>query len=181
LKETAMDKTPDGAVRDAEAEVPRREFLWWSSVAMAGGVVASYGTLIGMAGRYLYLYPAGTHTKAWLFLAELEGMAPGDSLQYESPTGAKIVVARQAANGTAEDFVALSSVCPHLGCQVQWEPHNNRFFCPCHNGVFDPQGEAVEGPPAAAGQSLARYPLKVEAGMLFIEVPVTGLGAGEEA
>jgi Rieske Fe-S protein len=170
----------DSAAGVPEGEIPRREFLSWSSAAMTCGVVASYGTLIGMAGRYLYLYPAGTHAKAWLFVTELDGMAPGDSLRYESPTRAKIVVARRGASGTADDFVALSSVCPHLGCQVQWEPHNNRFYCPCHNGVFNPQGEATEGPPAAAGQSLARYPLKVQAGMLFIEMPVAGLGAAEE-
>jgi Rieske Fe-S protein len=147
---------------------------------MAGGVVASYGTLIGMAGRYLYLYPAGTPAKAWLFITELKGMAPGGSLRYESPTGARIVVTRQGAGGTADDFIALSSVCPHLGCQVQWEPQNDRFYCPCHNGAFDPQGQAIQGPPAAAGQSLPRYPLKVEAGLLFIEVPVAGLGAAGE-
>jgi len=162
----------------AERGTPRREFL--SSAAMTCGLAAGYGTFIAMAGRYLYLYPTGARTKAWLFVTELEGMEAGASLDYEAPTGAKIVVARRADSGTADDFVALSSVCPHLGCQVHWEPHNGRFFCPCHNGVFDPQGKAIEGPPAAAGQSLADYPLKVENGLLFIEVPVVGLGSPEE-
>jgi hypothetical protein len=41
--------------------------------------------------------------------------------------------------------------------------------------VFDPQGTATEGPPADAGQSLARYPLMVENGMLFIEVRTEAL------
>lgn len=163
-------KTDDGTTR--------RGFL--SSAGMVCGLAAGYGTFAVMAGRYLYLYPTGANDKAWLFITELKGMAIGDSIDYESPTGAKIVVARRAAEGTADDFVALSSVCPHLGCQVHWESQNNRFFCPCHNGVFDPEGVAIEGPPKAAGQSLADYPLKVESGLLFIEVPVVGLGSPEE-
>jgi len=125
------------------------------------------------AGRYLY--PAEPQAKAWLFVTELGGMKAGESLDFVDPTGAKVVIARRAEEGKAEDFIALSSTCPHLGCQVQWQAHENRFFCPCHNGVFTPEGEPVEGPPAQAGQSLKHYPLKVESGMLFIEVPVDRL------
>ena len=169
---------PQGKPPAASDTVERREFF--SSVAMVGGLAASYGTFAVMAGRYLYLYPTGAQTKAWQFIAEVDRMEVGDSLDYRAPTGMSIVVARQTERGTAEDFVALSSVCPHLGCQVHWQPHKNRFYCPCHNGVFDPQGEPVEGPPKAAGQSLARFPLKVENGLLFIEVPVVGLGSPEE-
>ena len=107
-------------------------------------------------------------------------MRAGAALDFEGPTGVKAVIARRAENGTVDDFVALSSVCPHLGCQVEWQAHENRFFCPCHNGAFDAEGKAISGPPAAAGQELAAYPLKVENGLLFIEVPVVGLGSPEE-
>jgi len=110
----------------------------------------------------------------------LDRMEVGSSLDYEAPTGARIVVTRRAEGGTEEDFIALSSVCPHLGCRVHWEAHNNRFFCPCHNGVFNAEGKATDGPPADAGQSLSVYPVKVEGGLLFIEVPVVGLGSPEE-
>ena len=58
---------------------------------------------------------------------------------------------------------------------MHWEAHNNRFFCPCHNGAFDPAGKATAGPPADAGQSLLRYPVKVEAGLLYILVPTRTL------
>ena len=74
------------------------------------------------------------------------------------------------------DFIALSSVCPHLGCRVHWQSQESRFFCPCHNGSFDPQGKPTGGPPLAAGQSLPKYPLKVEHGLLFIEMPIHSVG-----
>ncbi len=69
-----------------------------------------------------------------------------------------------------EDFFALSSVCPHLGCRVHWEKHYDRFFCPCHNGAFGPSGKAISGPPADDKQNLPHYPLKIVSGSLYIEM-----------
>jgi cytochrome b6-f complex iron-sulfur subunit len=160
----------------AEENIVRREFF--SSAVMVGGLAAGYGAFAFMAGQYLY--PTEAKTKAWLFVTRLANLQVGGSLTYEGPTGITIVVARHGDDGTAADFIALSDICPHLGCRVQWQPHRNRFFCPCHNGVVNPQGKATEGPPADAGQSLAGYPLEVEDGLLFIKVPVVGLGSSEE-
>ena len=61
---------------------------------------------------------------------------------------------------------------------MHWEGHNDRFFCPCHNGVFDPEGNAVEGPPAEADQNLPRYALEARDGMLFIELPREEIALG---
>ncbi len=137
-----------------------------------------YGACSAMAARFLY--PARRREKRWQFLACEREVEPGSSLAYRAPSGEAIAVARRGASGAAEDFVALSSTCPHLGCQVHWEPQNERFFCPCHNGAFDPEGRAIAGPPFEAGQSLARYPLKIEGGLVFIEVSMETLPRGDE-
>jgi len=105
-------------------------------------------------------------------VAEVGRLMAGDSLPFTTPSGATAAIARQAVSGDVSDFIALSSTCPHLGCKVHWEGPKSRFFCPCHSGAFDPTGKAIAGPPADAGQSLLRYPLKIENGLLFIEVPV---------
>ncbi|HLF92414.1 MAG TPA: Rieske (2Fe-2S) protein [Planctomycetota bacterium] len=152
-------------------EPDRRNFL--ATGAMAGGLVAGYGAFAAIAGRFLY--PARPGATEWLFVLDLHGMKPGESIVYTTPAGATVAVARTAGAGTDQDFLALSSTCPHLGCRVHWEGANNRFFCPCHNGTFDPTGKATGGPPAEAGQSLLRYPLKVEKGLLYIQVPVEKL------
>lgn len=144
---------------------------------MAGGLVAGYGAFGGMAIRYLY--PAAGPRRLWLYVTDTSRLAPGDSLVYRAPTGARIAVARQGNTGTVQDFVALSSVCPHLGCQVHWEPHNARFFCPCHNGTFDPSGKATGGPPGDANQDLARYSLRLQGNLLFIEVEEEGIAGAE--
>lgn len=113
-----------------------------------------------------------------MLVAPVNEIHDGQALNFETPSGSMVVIARNGRWGEVSDFIALSSVCPHLGCQVHWESHNNRFFCPCHNGVFDPQGIAVEGPPAKEGQTLPRFSLKVEKGLLYIEVPTEELALG---
>ena len=164
--------------RPAEGASDRREFVAAASKwFMLGGLAASYGACGAMGARYLF--PARPRRKQWLFVARVADLAPGGVVDYHAPTGERIAVTRQGEGREAEDFVALSSVCPHLGCQVHWEPHNSRFFCPCHNGVFAPDGRAVSGPPAEADQALPRYALKVEGGLLYIEVPVDTLAREE--
>ena len=150
---------------------------------MVAGVVAGYGAFASMAARFLY--PSHPRRKSWLYVAEIARLKPGDSLNYMAPDGARVAVARRGRSNDVSSFIALSSVCPHLGCQVHWESKNSRFFCPCHNGAFDSSGKAVSGPPAEAKQTLPRYALKVDRGLLFIEVPteaaVSGRGRIEHA
>jgi nitrite reductase/ring-hydroxylating ferredoxin subunit len=144
---------------------------------MLGGLATSYGACGAMGGRYLF--PARSRALRWLYVARVDDLPVGGSTSWRSPTGERIAVARRTEAVTADAFIALSSTCPHLGCQVHWEHQNTRFFCPCHNGVFAPDGEATSGPPAEAGQSLPRYPLKVENGLLFIEAPIEGLASAD--
>ncbi len=159
--------------KDHDSEPDRRRFFSvTSTLAMATGLAGGYGTFFAMAGRYFF--PSSSN-RAWMFVAAAEGIEPGGSVPFESPTGVRVAITRHSdieeASPTGESFLALSSVCPHLGCRVHWEAHNDRFFCPCHNGVFDPSGKATGGPPAADGQDLPRYPLKVVDGALYIEMP----------
>jgi Rieske Fe-S protein len=155
----------------------RRGFLGTASIAMAAGLAGGYGAFAVMLGRFVY--PEGGSNRAWLFVCLVEKLRQGEALNFAAPSGQKIVVARQGPGTTVDDFLALSSTCPHLGCQVHWEATNDRFFCPCHNGAFDRNGAATAGPPAAAKQSLMRFPLKVENGLLFLEAPMISVALSE--
>lgn len=49
-----------------------------------------------------------------------------------------------------EEIIALSPVCKHLGCTVTWAGDDNnpeRFYCPCHNGLYEKNGNNVPGTP----------------------------------
>jgi nitrite reductase/ring-hydroxylating ferredoxin subunit len=152
----------------------RRTFFKKSAFwVMMGGLVSAYGTFAGFALRFLF--PAREQERRWLFVCRSEDLDSGESMLFTAPNGARINVARQSRGSGTDDFIALSSVCPHLGCQVHWELANQRFFCPCHNGVFDRSGKGIGGPPGDAKQSLPRYPLRIENGLLLIEVPIETL------
>ncbi len=59
----------------------------------------------------------------------------------------------------------ISSVCTHLGCSVPWRAERNQFVCPCHIGVFAPDGKLVGGPPP---RDMDRLESKIEGGVLKV-------------
>ncbi|MEZ6060305.1 MAG: Rieske (2Fe-2S) protein [Planctomycetaceae bacterium] len=38
------------------------------------------------------------------------------------------------------EIIVLNSICPHLGCSVDYRRSNGDFFCPCHTSSFAPDG-----------------------------------------
>lgn len=47
---------------------------------------------------------------------------------------------------TAEGFIAVSAVCTHLGCIVEWRAEEELIACPCHGSKFNRDGKKVAGP-----------------------------------
>ena len=152
---------------DVESSEPsvgqnRRSFL--SYAAMAGGLIASFGGAVLMAGRYIYPRKGVLRVRE-VFLAPMSDIPPGKSRVYVLPTGGRALV-----TNTGADVVALSNICPHLGCNVHWEEEKRHFFCPCHGGVFDASGKATAGPPADEKTDLQTFELKRVGDNLFIKV-----------
>lgn len=71
-----------------------------------------------------------------------------------------IVISRQE-----KGLIALSRVCTHLGCLVEYDKAGRRLLCPCHAGAFDLEGNVISGPPP---KPLSRVPLKVEGENIII-------------
>jgi len=66
-------------------------------------------------------------------------------------------------------ILALSPICKHLGCTVNWNSnpkYKGQFFCPCHFGRYTKEGINVPGTPP--NKPLDRYKTKVIDGKLFI-------------
>ena len=58
-------------------------------------------------------------------------------------------------------WIAMTAVCTHLGCTVQYEAHADRIHCSCHGGVYNAYtGANVSGPPP---KPLTLYKVKVDA------------------
>jgi Rieske Fe-S protein len=59
----------------------------------------------------------------------------------------------------------MSNICTHLGCRIRWIADEGKFYCPCHNGIFDRDGTVLSGPPP---RPLDRFEVKVENDTLSI-------------
>lgn len=67
--------------------------------------------------------------------------------------------------GNDGQLKVLSAVCPHLGCAINWNDQRKQFVCPCHVGVFSPDGTLVSGPPP---RSMDDLEARIEEGRLQI-------------
>ncbi|MFQ5840162.1 MAG: Rieske 2Fe-2S domain-containing protein [Candidatus Methylomirabilales bacterium] len=145
---------------------PKTRRDWLAVILMGVGLVLSYGMLT--VEGLLFLLPQRLKPRTRrLFAGRIDQYQVGSVQSVYDLQGNQILVKRSATG-----LQAFSSVCPHLGCRVHWESDKHRFFCPCHGGVFNAEGVATAGPPAAAGQKLSSVPLEVNksTGVLYIEV-----------
>jgi cytochrome b6-f complex iron-sulfur subunit len=75
----------------------------------------------------------------------------------------KLFIVRESDGG----FLALSLICPHLGCSVLWNETKKQFDCPCHSSAFDRNGVVLNSP---APRPLDYYPVLLEAGKVKVDV-----------
>ena len=144
-----------------EKEIGRRSFFIKIFQYVSGiSVVAFLGHIL-----YRYLVPFYRKKKPSqkMFIGFIDEVGIGLSKGFHTPEGEHYLLVRK----TKEHLVAYSSRCPHLGCRVRWEGKKKRFFCPCHNGIFDEKGIAIAGPPAKAGQRLAKLSLEIKNGVVY--------------
>jgi Rieske Fe-S protein len=73
---------------------------------------------------------------------------PGGALLVDT-SGDTIMVIRMSVT----DVIALSAICTHSGCSMNFLPSQQLLDCPCHGSQFAEDGSVVRGP--------ARRPLKV--------------------
>ena len=73
--------------------------------------------------------------------AAADALPPGHG-GIVSVQGEKLGVYK-AKNG---DIFAIDPRCPHLGCQLEWNPDSLSWECPCHGSRFDFRGRLLDGP-----------------------------------
>ena len=70
-----------------------------------------------------------------------DDLAPGEAAVVGVGTGQ--VAAYRDEAGTLH---AVSAVCTHLGCIVNWNPAEKTWDCPCHGSRFGYEGNVIQGP-----------------------------------
>lgn len=85
------------------------------------------------------------------------------------PNEAKTVVLNNTPviiiNRPGKGLIALSRVCTHLGCLIEYHRTRQQLVCPCHAGVYDLDGTVVSGPPP---KPLTAIPLKIEGDSIIL-------------
>jgi Rieske Fe-S protein len=75
---------------------------------------------------------------------------PQENVKLLSPGSAGIVTVNGEKAGVykAEDgkIYAVDVKCPHLGCQLEWNPDELSWDCPCHGSRFTYKGELIDNP-----------------------------------
>lgn len=166
----------EDSVRDAaNNEVNRRTFLSRLSI-LAGSIAGAIVAIPSVA----FLLGLRKVPHVWRTVGKLDDFQIGTTVKVAfldpSPLPWSGVTAKTAAwlrRESAEQFLAFSVDCTHLGCPVRWLPDANLFMCPCHGGVFYANGTVASGPPP---KPLTKYPVRVEGGMVQIltsPLPIT--------
>lgn len=152
----------------------RRRFMARLTGAMMGGIAAA----LGVPGAWFVVGASQQRTAdSWIALGPTTAFPPG------APTQVTTTVARQVGWETQQqevtvfvstsdgaEFLGLSDRCTHLGCRVRFvaeEDSDGRgagYICPCHDGVFAPDGSVVSGP---LPRPLDRFEMKVEQGQVY--------------
>ena len=132
-------RTEVDLARLADPDVPLAE---GSAQPVAEGGKAGRGGLGGfVAGRVNFVrrFVADRVTPA--DPTPVEELARGEG-RVLAVAGEKVAVYKDQAG----DLHAVSPVCTHARCLVQWNSADTSWDCPCHGSRFDPTGQVLRGP-----------------------------------
>lgn len=135
--------------------VGRRRFL---GVCAAG---ASAAAAVAVAYPVIrYLAPRSGQTGAEKVVFSASDLPEGEAKFFQYAGSSAVLVKTKSG-----ELVALSAVCTHLGCIVQWEKDKQDFLCPCHAGRYSPDGAVLSGPPP---RPLAKIAVSVANGKITV-------------
>jgi menaquinol-cytochrome c reductase iron-sulfur subunit len=162
--ELSMDPGPP-----TEVLPPRRRFLARLSIALSAAIAAAAG--IPVIG-FLISPLTRKAPRVWRPVGAVSQFQIGETVNVAfedaSPLPWAGVTARSAAwlrRDDAQHFTAFTVHCTHLGCPVRWVATAKLFLCPCHGGVYYPDGSRAAGPPP---KPLPQYPVRVRNGQVEI-------------
>jgi Rieske Fe-S protein len=118
---------------------PRRSLVRW---LLGSGFVISLSSFIYPVIRFLNPPPVSEAAVNEVVAGKVADLRPNSgTIVRFGDTPVLLIRVSQT------EWRALSAVCTHLSCIVQYQPERTRIGCACHNGVYNLQGQVVAGPP----------------------------------
>jgi cytochrome b6-f complex iron-sulfur subunit len=144
----------DAKSSDNKKPISRRRLITYAWIG-AGAIVV--GELI--AGTLAFLWPKRKNQGEKIFIAgKVNDFKVGEIVYFRKE---KTFIERLEGG-----FMAMSAICPHLHCIVNWNQMLEKFECPCHGAKFNQNGEVLEGPPP---RPLDLYKLQIVEEKLVID------------
>lgn len=142
LKTTINQTRP--AQQPRTQPVPARR-ISRSGFLRAAGTLAA-GILVGVAVDHVVesshpSLPPLVENGRWYLLATTADLLPG-SVQRFSAGGIDGYLFNE--NGK---YRAVSAICTHMGCHINWQQETERFHCLCHSAQFKRDGTVIAGIP----------------------------------
>ncbi|MFM8212005.1 MAG: ubiquinol-cytochrome c reductase iron-sulfur subunit [Actinomycetes bacterium] len=89
-------------------------------------------------------------------ITTINELAVGQSLEFTSLAGTSAILFRSSEN----KVYALSRICTHEGCSVDFDMNQNRLICPCHGANYEASdGSVISGPTT---KSLAKIKVEIQ-------------------
>jgi cytochrome b6-f complex iron-sulfur subunit len=117
----------------------RRRFV---EVFLSSGIVASVASFLYPVLRYVIPPQSAELASDTVLAGKVGDLKPnmGKIFRFGNRPGLLIML----PDGK---YRALSAVCTHLGCTVQYRTDLHNVWCACHNGMYDVNGRNLSGPP----------------------------------
>ncbi len=94
----------------------------------------------------------------WYDVADAAGVPPGAARRF-SAGGVDGYLLNEGGR-----VYALSAICTHMGCHIDWHAAHARFGCLCHGAAFSRHGHVVAGVPPAPLPAIA---VRVHQGRIY--------------
>lgn len=151
-------------------EPTRRHFYYLTSIYGFFAVIT--GMLAVPAFAYLFFPPRAKRDEEWVDAADLSQLQINEpqevSFRRKKVDGWKVSSEKATAwvvKTGAEQAIAFTPQCTHLGCAYHWDDASKHFLCPCHTSFFAIDGKVLGGP---APRPLDRYEVKIAGNRLQI-------------
>lgn len=106
------------------------------------GVAASLASFLYPVLRYLIPPQTAELTSDTVLAGKVGDLKPNTGKIFRFGSRPAILVL--SPDGT---YHALSAICTHLGCTVQYRADLHEVWCACHNGLYAVNGRNISGPP----------------------------------
>lgn len=123
----------------ARIQLMRRRLV---QMVLGGGLFTSIISAIYPVLRYLIPPPVADLGGDEVVAAKVGDLKPNGSKIVRFGTRPALLL--MTADG---EYRALSAVCTHLSCTVQYRNDLHEIWCACHNGLYDLNGRNISGPP----------------------------------